>query len=121
MYLLNAKRADLHEIEQLYGVTVQVIPEGEDEGAKMRVASAGPRPTSMPKFEPIVHDEPEDDEELDAYEDEDEEEEEREERARNDDDQQWQAPPAAVAGAGAIADDERDERPRRGRLQRRRP
>jgi ribonuclease E len=54
IYLLNAKRADLAAIEQLYGVSVEVVPEGEDEGAKMRVSSSGPRPTSAPKFEPIV-------------------------------------------------------------------
>jgi ribonuclease E len=60
VYLLNAKRADLAEIEHRYGVSVEVIPEGEDEGAKMRVSSSGPRPTSTPKFEPIVE-EPEDD------------------------------------------------------------
>ncbi|WEK46908.1 MAG: ribonuclease E/G [Candidatus Andeanibacterium colombiense] len=87
IYMLNAKRADLHEIEDRYGVTVQVIPEGEDEGSKMRVTSGGPRPTSVPKFEPIVYDEPEDDEELDAFEDEDEEEERehREDRSERDD------------------------------------
>ncbi|MEO6040910.1 MAG: Rne/Rng family ribonuclease [Croceibacterium sp.] len=60
VYLLNAKRADLHEIEERYAVTVEVLPEGEDEGAKMRVGSTGPRPTSVPKFEPIA-DEVEDD------------------------------------------------------------
>jgi ribonuclease E len=60
VYLLNAKRADLVEIETRYGVNVEVLPEGEDEGAKMRVASSGPRPTSIPKFEPIA-DEVEDD------------------------------------------------------------
>src|ERR1044071_2697300 len=36
IYLLNAKRADLAEIESRYNVRVEVIPEGEDEGAKMR-------------------------------------------------------------------------------------
>ncbi len=61
VYLLNAKRADLTEIGERYGVAVEVIPEGEDEGAKMRVTSAGPRPTSIPKFDPIVEDEEEDD------------------------------------------------------------
>ena len=54
VYLLNAKRADLAEIEHRYGVMVQVVPEGENEGAKMRVASSGPRPTEMPRFEPII-------------------------------------------------------------------
>ncbi|MGI9377864.1 MAG: Rne/Rng family ribonuclease [Tsuneonella suprasediminis] len=56
VYLLNAKRADLAEIEARYGVSVEVLPEGEDEGAKMRVTSSGPRPTSAPRFDPIVDD-----------------------------------------------------------------
>jgi ribonuclease E len=42
IYLLNAKRADLAEIEARYGVRVEVLPEGEDEGAKMRVVSSRP-------------------------------------------------------------------------------
>ena len=50
MYLLNAKRADLAEIETRYNVTVEVQPEGEDEGAKMRVTSSGPKPKEAPKF-----------------------------------------------------------------------
>ena len=54
VYLLNSKRAELQEIEQRYGVTVEVVPEGEDEGAKMNVSSSGPRPAEAPKFEPIV-------------------------------------------------------------------
>tara|TARA_A100001391_G_scaffold48774_7_gene29166 strand:- start:73818 stop:76667 length:2850 start_codon:yes stop_codon:yes gene_type:complete len=64
IYLLNSKRSDLAEIEKLYGVSVEVQPEGEDEGAKMRVSSSGPRPTETPKFEQIVDD--------DDFEDEDE-------------------------------------------------
>lgn len=63
IYLLNSKRDDLVEIEQRYGVRVEVLPEGEDEGAKMSVASAGPRPAEAPKFEPIVDDD-DDDEDL---------------------------------------------------------
>jgi ribonuclease E len=54
VYVLNAKRADLQEIEDRYGVRVEVIPEGENEGAKMRVGSSGPRPIAPPRFEPIV-------------------------------------------------------------------
>jgi ribonuclease E len=57
VYLLNAKRADLAEIEGRYGVRVEVLPEGENEGAKMRVTSSGPRPEFVPKFEPIVYEE----------------------------------------------------------------
>ena len=66
VYLLNAKRADLAEIEQRYGVTVEVKPEGEDEGAKMRVGSSGPKPSEAPKFEPIIDDEDDDDIEDDS-------------------------------------------------------
>ena len=86
IYVLNAKRADLAEIEESYGVSVEVIPEGENEGAKMRVASRGPKPSFVPRFEPIV--EPEDDHiEEDDYADEDEadtEEEPRGERRERD-------------------------------------
>ena len=82
IYLLNEKRADLVEIEQRYGVNVEVVPEGEQEGAKMSVSSSGPRPVHAPKFDPIIDD---DDDELpeeeDAYE---EEEAEPEPRARRD-------------------------------------
>ncbi len=61
IYMLNEKRSELIEIEQRYGVTVEVTPEGEDEGAKMAVSSAGPRPTEAPKFEPILDDDEDDD------------------------------------------------------------
>jgi ribonuclease E len=67
IYMLNAKRADLADIEMRYGVTVEVIPEGENEGAKMRVLSSGPRPTSLPVFQPIVI---EDDDDVADFEDE---------------------------------------------------
>ena len=76
VYLLNAKRSELVEIEQRYGVEVEVVPEGEEEGAKMSIDSSGPRPTSAPKFEPIVDDfddEDEDEIEDDAAENEDSE------------------------------------------------
>ncbi len=79
VYLLNAKRADLAEIEDRYGVTVEVLPEGEEEGAKMRVTSTGPRPTSTPKFETIAEDVDDDD-----IPEEDDEDEDRESEARED-------------------------------------
>ncbi|HBM04216.1 MAG TPA: ribonuclease E/G, partial [Erythrobacter sp.] len=63
VYLLNEKRADLMEIEQRYHVTVEVVPEGEDEGAKMVVSSHGPKPKDAPRFDPIVHEQDEDDDE----------------------------------------------------------
>ncbi len=68
VYLLNAKRSDLAEIEDRYGVRVEVLPEGENEGAKMRVGSSGPRPEFTPKFETIVIEE---DDDVEVIEDED--------------------------------------------------
>ncbi len=44
IYVLNNKRAELAEIEARYHVAISVIPNGEVEGAKLAVASAGPRP-----------------------------------------------------------------------------
>ena len=74
IYLLNEKRHDLVEIEQRYGVTIEVVPEGEDEGAKMAVGSHGPRPTEAPRFEPIIDEDddddlPEEEEEEEAFDD----------------------------------------------------
>jgi len=67
-----------------HGVTVEVIPEGENEGAKMRVASRGPKPAFLPRFEPIVEPEADDlDEEEYAGEDEDEDTQDEPRRARS--------------------------------------
>ena len=86
IYLLNAKRADLAEIEERYNVSVEVIPEGEDEGAKMNVTSSGPRPTAAPKFDPIIDDDDDDDlpEDDDGDEDDRDDREEREDRDGDD-------------------------------------
>ncbi|MEZ5737534.1 MAG: Rne/Rng family ribonuclease [Novosphingobium sp.] len=70
IYLLNSKRSDLAEIESRYGVNVEVLPEGEDEGAKMRVASSGPRPSFVPEFAPII--EEDFDDEIEAEDEEEE-------------------------------------------------
>jgi len=82
IYLLNEKRADLIEIEQRYGVSVEVVPEGEQEGAKMSISSLGPRPLQAPKFAPIID---EDDEEIPEEEDETTEEAADASAARQDD------------------------------------
>ncbi len=83
VYLLNSKRADLVEIEERYGVRVEIVPEGEDEGAKMDISSSGPRPTEAPRFEPIVDDDEEEDEaEDDSYDEEDDDDKPRKKRRR---------------------------------------
>ncbi|MEA3262023.1 MAG: ribonuclease E/G [Pseudomonadota bacterium] len=102
VYLLNAKRADLAEIEERYGVRVEVLPEGENEGAKMRVTSSGPRPEFVPKFEPIAL---EDDDDITDIEDEEDEDEGEEDEGRE---------------RGGRRDERRDEGDGRGKRRRRR-
>ncbi|QYJ06174.1 Rne/Rng family ribonuclease [Qipengyuania flava] len=71
VYLLNEKRADLMEIEERYHVSVEVVPEGEDEGAKMTVSSHGPKPKDAPKFDAILDDEDEDEDIVDEADEDD--------------------------------------------------
>jgi ribonuclease E len=78
-YVLNHKRAELAEIEDRYGVRIEVSPSGEVEGARMVVESSGPPPAHAPRFEPPQI---EFDEEEPILEEEDEEVEAREERAQ---------------------------------------
>lgn len=80
-YVLNKKRAELAEIEDRYGVVIEVASDGELEGARMSVESAGPPPAHAPKIERLIE-EPEDDyvEEADELEDEEEVEAEARER-----------------------------------------
>ena len=54
VYVLNRKRADIAEIEDRYGVTVEILPDGEQEGARMSVEASGPPPAYAPKFDPPV-------------------------------------------------------------------
>jgi ribonuclease E len=78
-YVLNHKRAELAEIEDRYGVRIEVSHSGEIEGARMAVEASGPPPAHAPRFEPpqIEFDE---DEPILEEEDEEEEVEERTER-----------------------------------------
>ncbi|SIN83574.1 RNAse E [Parasphingorhabdus marina DSM 22363] len=61
IYVLNSKRHELEEIEKRYGVSVQITPDGQDEGARMEVSGTGGPPANAPKFEPIVDEDDEDD------------------------------------------------------------
>ncbi|QAY75774.1 ribonuclease E/G [Sphingosinicella sp. BN140058] len=64
IYVLNRKRAEIAEVEDRYGVIVEVLIEEGLEGARMAVESHGPPPTVRPRFEPIappVYDEDEED------------------------------------------------------------
>ncbi|MBU0868711.1 MAG: ribonuclease E/G, partial [Alphaproteobacteria bacterium] len=70
-YVLNNKRRELDEIEQRYGVSIIVLPDGEVEGARMSVEPSGPRPERVVTYAPMDQD----DDELDLIEEEEEEEE----------------------------------------------
>ncbi|MGN6277113.1 MAG: Rne/Rng family ribonuclease [Sphingomonas sp.] len=72
-YVLNRKRADIAEIEERYGVSVEIMSDGEQEGARMSVEASGPPPAHAPRFEPAQIEE---DDDLDIAEELDEEEDE---------------------------------------------
>jgi ribonuclease E len=78
VYVLNKKRAELADIEQRYGVSIDVAIDESFEGARMTVDSSGPRPIAAERSAPvpvIEEDEDEDQEALIDVQDEDEDEE----------------------------------------------
>ncbi|WEJ97908.1 MAG: ribonuclease E/G [Candidatus Sphingomonas phytovorans] len=118
-YLLNRKRAELAEIEDRYGVTIEVAPDGEQEGARMSVEVSGPPPAHAPRFEaPIeeIEDDIEEDieDEIDEVEDEEEEEAPREARAPREQRERGERAEGDEGGS-------RRRRRRRGRRGRNRP
>jgi ribonuclease E len=74
IYVLNRKRSELAEIEDRYGVSVTILPNGENEGAAMTVEASGPPPAYRPRIEPLAIEEEQDEPEIDALEDDGEEE-----------------------------------------------
>ncbi|WP_394438576.1 ribonuclease E/G [Sphingobium naphthae] len=88
-YVLNNKRRELDEIEQRYGVRIDILPDGEIEGARMSVEASGPRPERVVTYAPLAEEE----DDIDLPEEEEEEEEleeaeaaaEREERGDRED------------------------------------
>ncbi len=79
VYVLNKKRAELADIEQRYGVSIDILIDESFEGARMTVESSGGRPVPVARPEPTAIEE--DVEEVDELlEDEADEEEEAEAR-----------------------------------------
>src|SRR6476469_2669898 len=78
VYVLNKKRAELADIEQRYGVMIDVQIDEGFEGARMSVDSSGPRPVAAPRPLAVIEEEDHEEEVLDADEDEEEETEARE-------------------------------------------
>ena len=58
-YVLNKKRGDIAEIEDRYGVSVEILSDGELEGARMSVEASGPPPAHAPRIDELIE-EPED-------------------------------------------------------------
>ena len=50
LYVLNRKRAELAEIEERYGVLIEIMSDGNLEGARMSVESGGPPPMHAPRL-----------------------------------------------------------------------
>ncbi|CAN5359467.1 hypothetical protein BH09PSE3_BH09PSE3_27150 [soil metagenome] len=71
-YVLNRKRFEISEIEERFGVRIEILPDGEVEGARMTVEASGPPPAHPPIFETPVYEE---DPEFDLLEEEEDEEE----------------------------------------------
>jgi ribonuclease E len=111
IYLLNKKRHELGEIEQRYGVSIEVLIDESLEGARMSVESSGPRPVAPQRLEapsaPV---------EDDADEDEEEEEEEIEAALVGVDEDGEELPPRAPRHRDR---EEEGEGPRRRRRRRR--
>ncbi|RXD05855.1 ribonuclease E/G [Sphingomonas sp. UV9] len=116
VYILNRKRADISEIEDRYGVIVEIIPGQDEEGAHMTVEASGPPPAHPPKFVQIIE-EDEDDlpEEIEDEIEEDEVEEAEAEQPRRQGGREQGAPREAREADGEGGKKRRRRRGRRGR------
>ena len=116
-YLLNEKRRELREIEELYGVVVEILPNTEAEGAKMSVEVSGPPPVQRPQFAPVMIAADDDDDDLPF----DDEEEAEEAEAEDAETPRRSQPRNAEGGEGEVDGDgqRRRKRRRRGRRGRR--
>jgi ribonuclease E len=61
VYVLNRKRGEIAAIEERYGVGIDILPDGDTEGARMTVEASGPPPAFRPAIVQLPIDEEEDD------------------------------------------------------------
>ncbi len=54
IYVLNKKRSELADIEQRYGVMIEILVDESFEGARMAVDSSGPKPVAGPRAQPAL-------------------------------------------------------------------
>ena len=114
-YVLNRKRAELAEIEERYGVLIEIMSDGNLEGARMSVESGGPPPMHAPRLPAPMMIEADDEE--DFLEEEEEEIEETEAEAAEADREEGRPRDRDREGEG---EDRGDGRGRRRRRRRRR-
>jgi len=50
LYVLNRKRPELAEMEERYGVLIDIVTDGTPEGARMTVEAGGPPPSHAPRL-----------------------------------------------------------------------
>jgi len=110
LYVLNRKRAELAEIEDRYGVLIEILSDGTLEGARMTVEAGGPPPTHAPRLPTPMAIEPDD------FDDTVEEEEEIEAEVEEDSEEGIES---AKPGETAEEAGEREGRNRRRRRRRR--
>jgi ribonuclease E len=116
VYVLNRKRTEIGELEERYGVEVEVLIDESLEGARMSVESLGPPPVSRPRPEPIAQPLVEEEDLLDEIDEEEEEaEEEEEEQQEAAEAEPRQSRPARREEGESEADRGRKRRRRRGR------
>jgi ribonuclease E len=118
IYVLNRKRGEIGEIEDRYGVVVEVLIEDGFEGARMSVECFGPPPVARPRIEKLP--EPEVDEEEDLAEELDEEEETEEDSEETAEDEEAEGDSERSGGRERERDREEGDRGDRGRKRRRR-
>lgn len=117
-YLLNEKRRELQEIEELYGVVVIILPSNENEGGRMSVDVSGPPPLVRRSYAPVQL--LEDDSDLDDIEEEEEYEEEEQENEAAQPEKPVRAPATPREEGDAEANDDSDGEGRKRRRRRRR-
>jgi ribonuclease E len=61
LYVLNRKRAELADIEDRYGVMIEVLSDGQPDGSRMTVEASGPPPSHAPRLPQQIVPEPDDD------------------------------------------------------------
>lgn len=117
IYLLNRKRAEIGELERIFGVSVEVLPSADVAGAEYAIEKSGEPPVAIER--PIPLPEPEDDNDPELVDDEDEADEPV--IGDDDDDDEERADERRQKAVQAGADgEEQSERTRKRRRRRRR-